>query len=458
MKKQLIALLLALVLLVLGGCGGAAGADVYGPGEGETTVRFYNGLLYTGAAGAVVEPGEVWVRGNTITYAGPPKAAEGAFDLEYDLKGNLLLPGFKNAHAHSPMTFLRSFADDLPLDQWLNEQVFPREAQLTPEDVYDLYRLAVLEYLSGGITAAFDMYFFTGEMARAAKDTGFRGVFCGSVHDTSGSVAQLEEEYLTLNAYSSRVSFHLGFHAEYTCSESLLREVAALSQKYEAPVYFHNSETAPEVEGCIERSGMTPTAYIESLGLLVHGGGAFHCVHVTGDDMAILRQNGVGVVTNPASNCKLASGIAPVCQMMDEGLLVGLGTDGPASNNALDMFREMYLVSSLQRISLEDAAAMDANDVLAMAVKNSAEIMGLTNCTSLAEGMLADLVVIDLGQPNMQPPNDTVKNLVYAGGKQNVLLTMVDGRILYEEGAFYIGQPAEDIYERAEAIITRITG
>jgi 5-methylthioadenosine/S-adenosylhomocysteine deaminase len=378
------------------------------------------------------------------------------FDAEYDLKGNLLLPGFKNAHAHSPMTFLRSFADDLPLDKWLQEQIFPNEAKLTPEDVYYLYKLAVLEYLSGGITSAFDMYFFTAEMGRAAKDTGFRGVFCGSINDFSGSVELLENEFLTLNDYCDRVTFHLGFHAEYTCSESLLKQVAALSHKYRAPVFFHSSETASEVEGCRERHGMTPTAYLDSLGMFEYGGGAFHCVHVTSEDIAIMRRKNVSAVTNPASNCKLASGIAPVRDMMDAGMFVGIGTDGPASNNALDMFREMYLVSSLQRILLGDASAMDANEALSMAVKNSAVIMNLDDCTGLAEGMLADLIVIDLFQPNMRPKNDVIKNAVYAGGKQNVLLTMVNGRILYEDGEYYIGQSVEEIYEKAEEIITRI--
>ena len=300
------------------------------------------------------------------------------------------------------------------------------------------------------------MYFFTEEMARAAKDTGFRGVFCGSVNDFVGSVESLEKEFLTLNDYSDRVTFHLGFHAEYTCSESLLKQVAELSHKYRAPVYFHKSETAAEVEGCLQRNGMTPTAYLNSLGMFENGGGAFHCVHITSEDMAIMLEKNVSVVTNPASNCKLASGIAPVRDMTDAGILVGIGTDGPASNNALDMFREMYLVSSLQRILRDDAAAIDANDVLSMAVKNSAKIMKLNDCVSLAEGMLADMMVIDLFQPNMQPKNDIIKNIVYAGGKQNVLLTMVNGRILYENGKYYIGQPVEEIYGKAEEIVKRI--
>jgi len=426
---------------------------VYGPGNSDTRVRFYNGLVYTGDA--IIEA-ELWVEGNRITYIGEPKPSAHKFDLEYDLKENLLMPGFKNAHAHSPMTFLRSFADDLPLDRWLNEMVFPMEAKLEAEDVYWLYTLAVLEYIEGGITAAFDMYFFTEEMARAANDTGFRAVFCSPVNDFSESIEIHENNFLHFNNYNERITYHIGFHAEYTTSEELLKQVAELSHKYKSPVFFHNSETAAEVEGCIERHGMTPTAYLNSLGLFEFGGGSFHCVHITGEDIAIMREKNMAVITNPASNCKLASGIAPVREMLDAGLLVGIGTDGAASNNALDMFREMYLAASLQRILLNDAAAVGADEILEMAVRSSALIMGLDEAVSLETGMLADLFVLDLNQPNMQPKNDIVKNIVYAGGKQNVILTMVNGRILYENGEYYIGIPADEIYAKAEAIINRI--
>ena len=463
MRKTVTLSFICVFLLLCGsyGCRDNDGIDakahkVYGPGEGNTRVRFYNGLIYTGNTQNPLIAAELWIEGNKIVYAGEGKQNAESFDMEYNLEGNLILPGFKNAHTHSPMTFLRSLADDMPLDRWLNEQIFPREAKLMPEDVYHLYKLAVLEYLSGGITAAFDMYFFTAEMGRAAKETGFRAVFCGSVNNIVGSVELLEQEFLTLNNYSDRVAFHLGFHAEYTSSDSLLRKVAALSQKYQAPVYFHNSESISEVEGCIERHGLTPTAYLERMGMLDYGGGAFHCVHVTPEDMAIMQRKNIGVITCPGSNSKLASGIAPIRDMMNAGLLIGAGTDGPASNNALDMFREMYLVTAFQRLLLNDAAAMDANDILTIAVKNSAEIMKLDNCVSLEAGMLADLMVIDLNQPNMKPTNDIVKNIVYAAGKQNVLMTMVNGRILYEKGKYYVGQPVEEIYKKAEEIIARI--
>ncbi len=455
--KRLCALFLFLSLfLCLLGDDALAAPDVYGPAAKLPHVRFYNGSICTLENGAKVFQGELWTSGDRVLYAGPAKTANLKFDKEIDLKGNLVMPGFKNGHAHSPMTFLRSYAEDLPLDRWLNEKVFPMEAKLVSGDIGPLYKLAVLEYLASGITAAFDMYMFTDEMCRAAAECGFRGVFCGSLNDFSQSLESMERQYRELNALSPLVKYHLGFHAEYTTSETLLKGVVALSKKYRAPVYFHGSETASEVQDCVERRGMTPIAYLDDLGMLSRGGGVFHGVHLTQAELDILSRRGVGIVTNPGSNCKLSSGVAPVTKMVETGILVGIGTDGPASNNALDMFREMYLASMLQKVITGDPTALGAEEALLMATRGSARIMGLDDCLSLAPGMLADLVVIDLKQPNMQPQNDIVKNLVYASGKQNVILTMVGGRILYENGRYYIGERPENIYRKANEIVRRI--
>lgn len=416
--------------------------------------RLYNGLICTMEHGMEVVEGELWVQGSRVAYAGPAKQTELSFDRELDLEGNLVLPGFKNAHTHSAMTFLRSYADDLPLLDWLNQKVFPMEAVLRPEQAYYLNLLAIMEYLTSGITSAFDMYFFPGEMAKAAIDAGFRTVLTGSVNDFTGSCAAMEADFDRLNNMHELVSCTMGFHAEYTCSEELLVSIAKVAERHNAPVFTHSSESKREVEECIQRTGMTPTAYMDSLGLFDRGGGCFHCVHMTAEDLAVLRERGMAVVTNPASNCKLASGIAPVQEMLDMGILVALGTDGPASNNSLDMFREMFLATALQKVRTGDATALDADSVLHMATTAGAQVMGLTNCTSLAPGKLADLVVIDLKQPNMQPINNIVKNVVYSGSKQNVKLTMVNGKILYEGGRFLIGVDPDEVYEKTNFIIS----
>lgn len=421
-------------------------------------IRFYNVKILTMQGGLSIKEGELWVEQDRIAYLGKenPEKFRPAWDREIDGLGNLLMPGFKNAHTHSAMTFLRSYADDLPLMDWLHKKVFPMEAHLTSEDIYQLVKLAVLEYLTSGITANFDMYLTAEPIARAAEEMGFRTVLAGPLNDFTISLEQMEQDYCRYHKKDSLVSYILGFHGEYTTSRSLLEGVAALSQKYKAPVFTHNSETEAEVQSCLERTGMTPTVYLDSLGMFGYGGGGYHCVHMTPEDIAVFKKRGLCAVTNPASNLKLASGIAPVHEFLKQGICVAVGTDGPASNNCLDMFREMFLVTGLAKLREKDASAVDANEVLYMATAGGAKAMGLTECDALAEGKKADLILIDLHQPNMQPVNQITKNIVYSGSKQNVKLTMVNGKILYENGEFFVGEEAEEIYQKANRIAERI--
>ncbi len=429
-------------------------------------IRFYNARILTMEDNRDIFLGELWVKDNRIVYAGDGSGTEEIYqkltvpcmlwDREIDCEGNLLMPGFKDAHTHSGMTLLRSFADDLPLDEWLNNRIFPIEAQMTGEDIYDLTKLAVLEYLTSGITAVFDMYLTPETIGAAFDDMGMRCVQVGAVNNFSQSLSLVEEMYRKLNGGSSLQSYILGFHAEYTCSKELLMGIAELSHRYKAPVFTHLAETEGEVAGCRERYGMTPTAFLASLGIFDYGGGGYHCVHMTAEDIAIMKEKGLYAVTNPASNAKLASGTAPISEFLKAGVPVAIGTDGPASNNCLDMFREMFLVTGLAKLKEKDAAAVDAAEVLKMATVNGAHAMGLWDADVLAAGKLADLIMIDLKQPNMQPINNIVKNLVYSGSKQNVMLTMVNGEILYEKGAFRLKDKPEDIYGRVNEIQKRI--
>lgn len=438
--------------------------------ENDMNIRFYNARILTMADGCRMETGEVWVEGNRISYAGPSRPAgccpampegqkqEKKWDREIDAEGNVLMPGFKNAHTHSAMTFLRSYADDMPLLDWLNKQVFPMEAKLTAGDIYHLSKLAILEYLTSGITANFDMYLTPSTIAQASADCGFRTVMTGGLNDFSQSLEDIDRWYRQYNSENELISFELGFHAEYTTSRNLLEGMAALAEKYKAPVYTHNSESLSEVEQCIERNHMTPTAYLDSLGMFNYGGGGYHCVHVTEEDMDIFKERGMSVVTNPGSNTKLASGIAPVSRMIEKGINIAIGTDGPASNNCLDMFREMFLATGLAKLREKDASVVDADLVLYMATAGGAKAMNLKDCDTLTEGKYADMIMIDLHQPNMQPLNNISKNIVYSGSKQNVKMTMVNGRILYENGKFNIGTSPEEIYRKANEIIGRMRG
>ena len=226
--------------------------------------------------------------------------------------------------------------------------------------------------------------------------------------------------------------------------------MSELVHELKSPFWTHNSETKSETDGCFERHGMSPTEYLDSLGLYDFGGGGYHCVWFSERDIEIFAEKGLWAVTCPCSNAKLASGIAPLERFEKRGVRLAVGTDGPASNNALDMFREMYLACVLQKLRLNDAAACPAENILLAACSGGARAMGLDGCDSLAEGKAADLAVISLHRPNMRPIHDVAKNLVYSGTRDNVRMTMVAGRILYENGEFRVGCDAEEIYAEAE--------
>ena len=409
-------------------------------------VRFYNGRVLE--YGSVTE-NEVWVDGARIAYVGPGKEDMPAFEREIDLRGDLLMPGFKNAHTHSAMTFLRSMADDLPLQEWLFRQIFPREAKLNPKRVADFTKVAFLEYIANGITSCFDMYFHTDEFARVATEWGFRAVICESL--TAGNDwDDIYRNYERYNNWSDTVSYIPGFHGEYTGSADMIRHIAKAAEELKAPVYSHNSETASEVEGCIERHGCTPTKLMDELGVFQYGGGGFHCVHMTDEDIAIFRNRGLYAVLNACSNAKLASGIAPLKRFVEGGVNLAVGTDGPASNNALDFFREMYLINVLAKLREEDAAAGDPGIVLDAAVCGGARAMGLHDADGIAPGKLADMIVIDMKRPNMQPVHNVVKNLIYSGNPSNVKMTMIGGKVLYENGVFHVGEDIEKVYAEAQ--------
>lgn len=413
-------------------------------------IKFTNGLVLDKDLNTVKE--DVYIDGDTIVALGN---CDKDADEVYDLNGNLLMPSFKNAHTHSAMTFARSLADDLPLQPWLYDMIFPMEAKLEPQDIYDLSRLAFLEYLTSGITACFDMYYFPEMMAKASVDFGFRTVMTGGLNDFKESVEKIEEYYNTFNSYHPLVSYKLGFHAEYTTSKDKIEAMGKLAQKYKTPVFTHSSETKSEVEECKKRYGVSPTKLFYELGLFEYGGGGYHSVWVDDDDLDIYKEKGVWAIINAGSNSKLASGIAPVSKMLKKGINLEVGTDGPSSNNALDMFREMYLIAATQKLKDNDASSTDANEILKMATVGSAHCMGLNDCDTIEVGKKADLIEIDLARPNMQPINNITKNIVYSGSKENVKMTMINGKILYKDGQFLTADKNE-IYQRAQKIIDRI--
>ena len=398
--------------------------------------------------------GELLVKDKLIAYIGE-KCPEKA-DKVIDCEGNLLMPGFKNAHAHTAMVFSRSAADDLPLLEWLETSIFPMEARLQDGDVYHLTKLGILEYLTSGITATSDMYFRVPEIVKASEELGMRNVLVAT--SLSESISLLRERYHDLNKKDSLISFNLGIHAEYTTPKERIIDIANLAKELHAPVALHISESKHEVQGCVDRYGMTPVKFCDSLGLFDYGGIAYHANYFTDEEIEIAKKKDIRLVTCPGSNAKLASGICPVSKYLEKGLTIGIGTDGAGSNNSLDMFKEMYLVSALQKLSYMDASKMDGFEVLKMATLGSAKVMNLTNSDVLAVGKYADIIMIDLKNPAMQPLNNIAKNIVYSGSKDIVKMTMINGKILYYNHKFFINEDVDEIYKKATEITKRLKG
>lgn len=418
-------------------------------------LRFYNGKILT--PDGIID-GELRTDGDKIVYLSPVSTLDWQnWDREIDLKGNLLAPSFKDAHTHSPMTFLRSRAEDMPLNDWLYKQVFPAEAKLTDEDCYYFTRLAVAEYYAGGITYCSEMYGHTEAVAQAFADTGF-GAYIGSgIFDFDGGyddIVRRAEELKDKLDKLPRIKYSLAMHAQYTCGDETLRAVSDLSKKFSLPVHTHLSETAAEVASCKEKYGVSPVKLLAEKGIFDLGGTGYHCVHVDDEDIRIMKNLNVAAVTNPCSNLKLASGIAPLKKLLDAGVTLGVGTDGAASNNALDMFRETYLATVLQKYLLSDAVAVSAKDIYRAAV--SGKSFGLENADGLYRGALADMTVIDLSAPNMQPHTDIAANLVYAGGRNNVIMTIAGGRIVYENGQLTYGEDYDALVLKCNAAAERI--
>ena len=395
------------------------------------------------------------VDNNKIAYIGSDSDKYGPFDRVIECNGNIIMPGFKNDHTHNGMTFLRSKADEDNLQDWLFGQCIPREKLLKPEDIYHLTKVALLEQISGGITSCLDQYFHIQYHIKACEELGFRGVIQEFADDGFGA-KELVENFNKVNSKEGLVRLSIGMHSEYTSSLNNVEETAKAVKQVKTRFQTHLAETQLEVDNCFKNRGMSPVEYFDSFGLWDNGGVCFHAIYLTDKDIEICKKKNIALVTCPVSNLKLNSGIAPIKRYLDEGLLVGIGTDGPASNNSLDMFKEMVFVINLAKLKTNDPNALNAYDVLKMATVNGAKLMGLDNCDTLEVGKYADIIELDMSKPCMQPINNVINNIVYAGSKDIVKLTMINGKIVYEDGKFFINEDIESIYEKAQEITDRI--
>ncbi|MGI6192233.1 MAG: amidohydrolase [Christensenellales bacterium] len=372
-----------------------------------------------------------------------------------DCEGDLLMPGLVNAHTHLAMTLFRNAADDMELSTWLRERIWPLEDKLTAEDAYWGTMLAAAECIRGGCTLVNDMYFFMDNTARAIADSGIRallgqGIVTGN-DDGKSRLAIAKSLFDEFNdAEDGRIKIAITPHAEYTCNAATLAAAGDLAAKLDARLHVHVSETFQEHEECKLRHGLTPAAYLSSLGMLHDKTLLAHCVHIDEDDAALIGAAKAHVLHCPQSNLKLGSGIAPVPAMLAHRINVCLGTDGAASNNNLDMFEELRLAATLHKGITGNATDVNAKQALSMATANGAYALGF-NTGRLTAGALADIIRIDTKVPNMMPANDLRAAAVYSVSAADVRMTMVNGRILYENGEFY----SIDI-DRVYAEVTRI--
>ncbi|MBU2700361.1 5-methylthioadenosine/S-adenosylhomocysteine deaminase [Sporomusaceae bacterium BoRhaA] len=353
-----------------------------------------------------------------------------------DGKDKLAIPGFINTHTHAAMTLFRSYADDMLLMDWLENKIWPAEDKLTPADVYWGTMLAIVEMIQSGTTTFSDMYFHMDEVARAVEESGIRGVLArgmaGVAPNGEQALKDSEDFFNNWNHKASgRITVMLGPHAPYTCPPAYLKKVVALADKLNAPIHIHLSETQGEVADCLKEYGLSPIALMEQVGILDHPVLAAHCVHVSDADIALMKAHSVKVAHNPGSNMKLASGIAPVPKLLEQGIVVGLGTDGTASNNNLDMIEEMRLAALLHKTSSLDPLVIPAKQAVNMATEQGAKCLGLEKVIgTLKEGYEADVVLLDMHKPNWYPRHDRLSLLTYAASAGDVDTVIVQGKIL----------------------------
>lgn len=425
--------------------------------------------LLTGAPGGqALEKAACAVSGEKIVAVGPAdeiRRLHGSGARELGGPGFLVMPGLVNSHTHIAMTCFRGLADDMPLMTWLNEHIFPAEQKLTGEMVFWGAALGCAEMIRSGTTFFSDMYLFEPDVARAVDQSGLRARLGEVLYDfDSPSYGPLENGFEFTREFIARYRSHplidivVMPHAPYTCSPPLWEKAASLARSENAMIVTHLSETQDEVRGIKEKYGQTPVHFLDGLGVLAENLVACHAVNITQEEIGLLAERGVKVNHNPSSNMKLASGVAPVPELIAAGVSVGLGTDGPASSNSLDMFREMDIAAKLQKVARLDPAVLPAHEVLAMATATGARVLGAEGVTGrLAEGFLADIIVLDANQPHLQPLYNPVSHLVYAASGADVVHTMVHGRLLMEDRRLTT-LDLEEIYAHMRQIATLMRG
>ncbi len=401
-----------------------------------------NGVVLTmNSDNALIHNGAVAIAGDKI--AGVGEAGD-FLNIEasrvIDARGGIIMPGLINSHTHAAMTCFRGLADDLPLMNWLNDYIFPAESKLDYEKVYSGTMLACAEMILSGTTCFCDMYLFEDAVAQAARDAGMRAVVGEVLYDfPSPNYGPIEDGFAYTRDLIDKwkgdplVSIAVEPHSPYICAPDLLKRASNLSLENDIPIVIHVSETESEVSQIKETYGKTPLAHLADLGVLTPNLLACHCVVLTEEDISLLDRHEVKVAHNPESNMKLASGIAPVPKLLEEGVCVGLGTDGCSSNNNLDMFQEMDFAAKLHKVDTFDPTVMDARSVLRMSTIEAARALGIDDVTgSIEPGKRADMIIIDTAKPHLTPMYNPESHLVYAVNGSDVATSIINGAVAME--------------------------
>jgi 5-methylthioadenosine/S-adenosylhomocysteine deaminase len=382
-----------------------------------------------------------------------------------DARNGIIMPGLVNTHSHTAMTIFRGLADDLPLKQWLYDKIFPAESKhLNPETVYWGTLLGCLEMIASGTTSVVDGYFYQDDTVRAVHKSGLRALIgqgvldfpAPGVDDPANNLKVGEEFIIKWLDFSDRITPGLFCHSPVTCSDKTLQSAMEISRDHSLPLQIHLSETMEEVDEIVDRRGQRPVHYLNRLGLLGEDLIAAHAIHLNDEEMDLLSQNGVRIVHVPESNMKLSSGVARVSDMVKMGLTVGLGTDGCASNNNLDLFQEMDTAAKIGKVFTRDPVNMDAETVLKMATSWGGKILGLEGeIGSIEVGKKADIIVVDIQSPHLVPLYNPTSTIVYSANGADVKDVIVNGEILMKDRNFRTLEP-EEIIERVTAISREI--
>lgn len=387
---------------------------------------------------------DIAIRGGRITDVGELPDIQASEVI--DAYGCVVSPGLINAHTHLPMTLFRGYADDYRLDVWLNDHIFPAEARLDARSVYCGAMLGIAEALSSGTTSVSDMYYFSDAIAEACAESGIRANLSRSIVTTEPDFdietdSRAQEARALFERWhghdAGRIKIDMSIHAEYTSHPRVWEQVAHQAQKLSAGIQLHLSETQREHAGCFDRYNLSPAMALERAGVFEAPVACAHCVWLSDQDMDILKRHGASAVHNPVSNLKLASGVMRLPELIKRGVNVALGTDGAASNNSLNLFKELKLAALLHKERANDAAVMPARQAFELATINGACAQGREGqCGALIPGADADLILIDFTAPHLRPCHDPISNLVYSARGSDVKLTMVKGRTLYKDGRF----------------------